>query len=164
VSKRLSAAWLPSGRGTAAFRGSDRIPLWAARAWLRGTSACDPNLSDAADHAPEDSGEGTNRPALHYAGPGDPRSEVVRSDRLRAGDLIVVSAEYGGCDEWGWDPKSTEPVTDVAEAGAWPYGARRFAVRVTPELIRREVLRESESPVQDRRQTSMHTFGGAGCS
>jgi len=34
-----------------------------------GTSARDPNLSDAADHAPEDSGEGTNRPALHYAGP-----------------------------------------------------------------------------------------------
>jgi CRISPR-associated endonuclease/helicase Cas3 len=85
-----------------------------------GTSACDPNLSDAADHAPEDSGEGTNRPALHYAGRGDPRSEVVRSDRPRAGDLIVVSAEYGGCDEWGWDPKSTEPVMDVTEAGGGP--------------------------------------------
>ena len=83
---------------------------------------------------------------MHYAGRGDPRSEVVRSDRLRAGDLIVVSAEYGGCDEWGWDPKSTEPVTDVAEAGARPFGARRFAVRVTPELIRQEVLRESREP------------------
>jgi CRISPR-associated endonuclease/helicase Cas3 len=81
------------------------VPLGAARAWLRETSARYPNLSDAADHAPEDSGEGTNRPALHYAGRGDPRSEVVRSDRLRAGDLIVVSAEYGGCDEWGWAPK-----------------------------------------------------------
>jgi CRISPR-associated endonuclease/helicase Cas3 len=104
------------------------------------------DLSDAAEHAPEDSGEGTSRPALRYAGRADPHSGVIRSDRLRPGDLIVVPGEYGGCDEWGWDPKSIEPVMDVAEAGAWPYRARRFAVRVTPELIRQEVLRQSREP------------------
>jgi len=119
------------------------IPLWTARAWLREDYQPLTDLSDAAEHAPEDSGEGTSRPALRYAGRADPHSGVIRSDRLRPGDLIVVPGEYGGCDEWGWDSKSAEPVTDVAEAGAWPCRARRFAVRVTPELIRQEVLRQS---------------------
>ena len=119
------------------------IPLWAARAWLREDDQPLAVLSDAAEHAPEDSGGRSSRPALRYAGRADARSGVVRSDTLRAGDLIVVPAEYGGCDEWGWDSKSTEPVTDVAEAGAWPYRARRFAVRVTPELIHQKVLRQA---------------------
>jgi CRISPR-associated endonuclease/helicase Cas3 len=119
------------------------IPLWAAQAWLRDDEQSLADLSDAAERVPEDSGGRSSRLALRYAGRADARSEVVRSGRLRPGDLIVVPAEYGGCDEWGWDPNSTNPVIDVAEAGAWPYRAGRFAVRVTPELIRQEVLRET---------------------
>jgi CRISPR-associated endonuclease/helicase Cas3 len=49
--------------------------------------------------------------------------------------LIVVPAEYGGCDEWGWNPKSAAAVIDVAEDAFRPYRAGRFAVRLTPELI-----------------------------
>jgi CRISPR-associated endonuclease/helicase Cas3 len=54
---------------------------------------------------------------------------------LRPGDLIVVAATYGGCDEWGWAPDSRELVHDLAEGAAQPYARRRFAVRVTPDLI-----------------------------
>jgi CRISPR-associated endonuclease/helicase Cas3 len=54
---------------------------------------------------------------------------------LQNGDLIVVPAAYGGCDEWGWHPASSAPVLDVADKAAEPYRARRFVVRVTPELV-----------------------------
>jgi CRISPR-associated endonuclease/helicase Cas3 len=120
------------------------VPLWAARAWLGENHEPLANLSDAADRAPEEDPTGlSGRPALRYAGRDDSRSGVVQPEELRSGDLVVVPAAYGGCDEWGWDPKSTKPVMDIAEAGAWPYRARRFAVRVTPGLIQQEVLRHS---------------------
>ena len=122
------------------------MPLWAAQAWLREDEQPLADLSDAPEHAPEARGEGTGRRAFRYAGRGNARSAAVRPDGLRPGDLIVVPAQYGGCDDWGWDPKSTEPVTDVAEAGAWPYRARRFAVRVTPELILQQVLAQAREP------------------
>jgi CRISPR-associated endonuclease/helicase Cas3 len=119
------------------------IPLWAAQAWLREDDRLLADLSDAAEHAPEVSSSRTGRPALRYAGRADARNGIVRFDGLRDGDLIVVPAEYGGCDEWGWDSSSTDPVIDAAESGAWPYRARRFAVRVTSELIRQEASRDA---------------------
>lgn len=122
------------------------IPIWAAQAWLREDDRPLADLSDVTEQVSKDSGEGSSRLALRYAGRADPHSGVIRSDGLRAGDLIVVPAEYGGCDEWGWDSKSTKPVSDVAEAGAWPYRTRRFAVRVTPELIRQEVIQQTREP------------------
>jgi CRISPR-associated endonuclease/helicase Cas3 len=129
------------------------VPLWAARAWLGEDHEPLADLSDAADQAPEDQTVLSGRPALRYAGRDDVRSGAVQPEELRPGDLVVVPAAYGGCDEWGWDPKSTELVTDIAEAAAWPYRGRRFAVRVTPELIRQEALRharETEAePVPD---------------
>ena len=43
------------------------------------------------------------------------------------GDLVVVPAAYGGCDQWGWAPGSTEAVRDLAERAAEAYAARRYA-------------------------------------
>jgi CRISPR-associated endonuclease/helicase Cas3 len=112
------------------------VPLWAARAWLARPSAKQADFSDAVERS-HDAGDerGTGRRAFRWAGEDSERTQVVQARVLRNGDLLVVPAVYGGCDEWGWNPKSGEPVIDVAEKAAWPYRARRFAVRVTPALI-----------------------------
>jgi CRISPR-associated endonuclease/helicase Cas3 len=112
------------------------VPLWAARSWLRRTGIEQGDFSDAIEHSPEaDEERATGRPAFRWAGEDSDSTDVVQAIGLRNGDLIVVPATYGGCDEWGWNPSSNKPVIDVAEEAAWPYRARRFAVRVTPELI-----------------------------
>jgi CRISPR-associated endonuclease/helicase Cas3 len=119
-------------------RGAEAIevPLWAAQAWLR--HDYDPllKLSDVAGRTPDDGSREQGRRAFRYAGTDDPRTGPVDAGELRPGDLIVAPAGYGGCDEWGWNPEADEPVNDIAEAAASPYRARRFAVRVTPELVR----------------------------
>jgi CRISPR-associated endonuclease/helicase Cas3 len=119
------------------------VPLWAARAWLDQTGANQVNFSDAVERGQE--ADGRRRPGRHafrWAGEDSGRTEVVRSSALRNNDLIIVPADYGGCDQWGWNPTSNEPVIDVAEKAAWPYRARRFAVRMTPALITQEFRTE----------------------
>ena len=113
------------------------VPVWVAAAWLRRWStARTARLADVAE--PEDDLEielsETDRPAFRWAGADDPRTGLVRAGDLRGGDVLVVPAEYGGCDRHGWAPAWREPVADVADAAAWPYRDRRYAVRVTPKV------------------------------
>jgi CRISPR-associated endonuclease/helicase Cas3 len=119
------------------------VPLWAARAWLdqKGSEAAD--ISDAVERATDtDEQAGSrHRAAFRWAGEDSDRTGAIVSRELRNGDLIVVPADYGGCDGWGWNPKpadsaaSAGEVADVADAALWPYRGRRFAVRVTPDLV-----------------------------
>jgi CRISPR-associated endonuclease/helicase Cas3 len=112
------------------------VPLWAARAWLEQKGAEQADFSDAVEHSRETSDErATGRRVFCWAGEESERTQVVQARALRNGDLLVVPAAYGGCDEWAWNPGSNEPVIDVAEKSAWPYCSRRFAVRVTPALL-----------------------------
>jgi CRISPR-associated endonuclease/helicase Cas3 len=119
------------------------IPLWTARGWLRNQSASLATLSDASEREPDDLGTSRGKRVFRYAGADNERSGAVASSDLRDGDLIVVPAAYGGCDEWGWNPNSPSPVMDVAELAAEPYSARRFAVRLTPEILDQELRRDA---------------------
>jgi CRISPR-associated endonuclease/helicase Cas3 len=112
------------------------IPLWAVRAWLRDETAPQAALSDTAERAPEESGALRGRRVFSYSGADDEqRTRAIFPGELRNGDLIVVPSMYGGCDRWGWAPAVTDAVLDLAERAAEGYAARRFAVRLTPELI-----------------------------
>ena len=119
------------------------VPLWAARAWLRRTqrdSECLDGMSDAPAREDDASGTAFNskdgRPAFRWAGGGDPRTGLVRPEELRTGDMLIVPAEYGGCDEFGWAPSSDNPVADVADEAAEPLWRRRCAVRIARDIVR----------------------------
>ena len=116
------------------------VPLWAARTWLLGhsDSAEAASVSDAPerDRGEEpDAGSGARgRWAFRWAGADDPRTAKVSPSRLQPGDVLVVPATYGGCDEFGWAPACTDPVADVADAAARPFRRRRHAVRIAPDV------------------------------
>jgi CRISPR-associated endonuclease/helicase Cas3 len=115
------------------------VPIWAARRWLVGDAAARSaaDLADAPAAEPEAEPAVQGRAAFRWAGPEDPRSEVVRDARmLRPGDTIVVPAGYGGCDRFGWAPGGEDKpsVADLADAAAWSYASRRFALRLGPDL------------------------------
>lgn len=151
------------------------VPLWSARAWLglnrnqeRLTNMSDLAERGGGDEAAADTRAG-HRLAFRWAGAGDPRTERVSPDDLRPGDVLVVPAEYGGCDEFGWAPgsdkqvadpasnKLVKPVTDVADAAARPFRGRRHAVRVARDVVAhdnqwdrvREILAEDGLAAQD---------------
>ena len=118
------------------------VPLWAARAWLRRMrteSEHTDRISDVperemevADRSGTSEGE---RLAFRWAGTDDPLTGAVRPHELRPGDVIVVPAEYGGCDEFGWSPHSHTHVRDVADHAAAPFRGRRHAVRIASDVV-----------------------------
>ena len=115
------------------------VPLPTARAWLRGDEVGDMSMSDVPEReveAPAAGGNrGSSRMAFRWAGVGDPRTGVVEAHELRPGDMLIVPAAYGGCDEFGWAPESADPVRDSGDDAAEPYWSRRCVVRVVRELV-----------------------------
>jgi CRISPR-associated endonuclease/helicase Cas3 len=122
-----------------------QIPLWTARAWLRDETGSLNRLSDASESAPDAIEASGGRRAFRYLGPDEERSRAIWPADIHPGDLIIVpaTAEYGGCDEWGWHPAAKAPVVDLAESAALPYRGRRYAVRVTAELIHQWLVHEA---------------------
>ena len=113
------------------------VPIWAARGWLRrwntARAASVADVPEREDDLDEDLSQ-TDRRAFRWAGVDDSRTGLVSAADLRPGDVLVVPADYGGCDEYGWSPQDLDTVVDVADDAAWPYRGRRFAVRVTPDV------------------------------
>ena len=115
------------------------LPLWAVRRWLVERGTLQPGaLADVAASEPESKDRfdrrGADRRVFRWKGD-DERSEWVGGSDLRPGDTIVVPSRYGGSDEFGWNPRSTTPVTDLASRASEPFRGRRFAVRVAPGLL-----------------------------
>ena len=113
------------------------VPIWAVAAWLRRwNTARAARLADVPERADDlevDASE-TDRAAFRWAGADDPRTGPVSAGDLRGGDVLVVPAQYGGCDDYGWAPESRQPVADVADKAAHPYRGDRYAVRVAPDV------------------------------
>ena len=120
------------------------VPLWAARAWLRRRLDSEPaGVSDAPERDRTEESDPVSDPhgrwGFRWAGTDDPRTGSLSAARLRPGDVLVVPAEYGGCDEFGWAPASRAAVVDVADAAARPFRTRRHAVRIAREVAQDEV-------------------------
>lgn len=122
------------------------IPLWAARKWLTNDST---DVENVADVPGKDSTGSVRfgsrrRLAFRWAGRNNSRTEVIGgSDLISPGDVLVVPAEYGGCDSFGWAPKYDHPVLDVAEQAAMPDNVaeqtvlpKGYAVRVARDGVR----------------------------
>ena len=113
------------------------VPIWAARGWLRRwNTARAARVADVPEREEdlETEQSQTDRKAFRWAGADDRRTGLVSAGDLRPGDVLVVPADYGGCDAYGWAPQARDAVVDVADDAAWPYRGRRLAVRVTPDV------------------------------
>ena len=49
--------------------------------------------------------------------------------------MLIVPAEYGGCDAFGWAPNSDKPVEDVADGTAELFWGRRCAARIARDCV-----------------------------
>ncbi len=130
------------------------VPMAAARRWLsRGHGTDDPpdSTSDVSERR-EDSPRlrGPTRRVFRWAGLESPRTEVVRGDEILPGDLLVVPAAYGGCDDHGWDPSRSEPVRDIADEASRDYAARHWAVRICPSRTGKERWSVAAAVLADR--------------
>lgn len=125
------------------------LPRWAVQRWLKeGARAARSKprrsrvleqLADIPVAEPDDEARfqrGDIRRVFRWKGD-DQHSTWIDPDRIGTGDTIVVPANYGGMDEFGWNPglDDSDPVVDRADKAAEPFSGRRFAVRVAPGLL-----------------------------
>lgn len=114
------------------------VPVHEARRWLEGTGAGDIADVEAASDVDE-RGNRRSKRVYRWRGTGDPQTRDVSSWEVRAGDLLVVPAERGGCDVWGWNPRSTEPVKDLGGLANEQHRSRSI-LRLAPQLLQAELL------------------------
>jgi CRISPR-associated endonuclease/helicase Cas3 len=89
------------------------LPVAAVRRWLSGEDV--PEVADL--EGVGDAGRPTRqgRACLRWRGPEAAATGVVGPQDIAPGDTLVVPAEYGGADEFGWDPECDRPVEDVGD-------------------------------------------------
>lgn len=144
----------------------------AARRWLAHRTAHDglEDVGDLADvegiSAETDAPSPSSEPPTFVRVPppdpdGDVKPERTLLSELRPGDLIVLPTSWGGCDEYGFDPSSRRPVSDLgnlsrsrprlllsALVGAPPDLLE--AVSQTLQMMAREEISEEEAYQQLR--------------
>jgi len=132
------------------------LPVWIVRRWLEGGSKSAADVADIpARGTGDDEGRGGKK-VFRWKGD-DERSQWVRASEIRPGDTIVVPADYGGVDEYGWNPERGQSAVDVAFEAAEPFAQRKFVVRVAPGL-----LDADQSDALARKLATMRTEGGEG--
>ena len=105
------------------------VPIYAARAWLRGDAVREIADVEGRAAAPEeqlDKEPRAGRRVLLWQGD---ESEVIEAGELPPGVTIIVPSAYGGIAEGTWDPTSSDPVLDLGDRARWQQ-TRRATLRL----------------------------------
>jgi len=113
------------------------VPISAAQAWLRRQDGGVVTDLEGVEPAPAGSTLIRGRRVLRWRGPAD--SDLVTASQLQPGDTLVVPAQWGGADAFGWQPRCTAAVTDLAEA-CWTARLQSlpqqvYRLRLQPALV-----------------------------
>lgn len=109
-----------------------QVPIGLLRDLLLDSGRSDASDVEGADDVTAERSESVERPVLRWRGSDD--CEVLRRLDFRPGDVIVVPAEYGGCDEYGWFSARNQAVPDIADECALEETRSPFILRLHPAL------------------------------
>lgn len=110
------------------------LPLSSVRTWLTGAKGSN-ELTDIEGTAALDDEKPAKEPTTQQVWRRQQDNWKAASVRqLRPGDVIVVSPSFGGCDEYGFAPNSTNSVDDLSEEARTKLERERVAF-ITEESI-----------------------------
>lgn len=93
------------------------VPIWEFRRWLATLpSAVSEDSGDLETRPAEPEALPTHKPVLRWRGADD--AHPVNPADIIPGDTVVLPSTYGGCDDFGWNPASPHPVSDLGDAAA----------------------------------------------
>ncbi len=112
------------------------VPIGEAKRWLRSEPLGDiADVEKSYDDARQDSAphEGD---VLRWRGAENDQTQLVTSNEIRPGDVIIVPASRGGCDRWGWAPESRAAVRDLGRESNLRQRGRDILrlTRASPEI------------------------------
>lgn len=109
------------------------LPIGAARAWL--AEITPPDLTDVVVAGGADNkGLEDEAAFVAYRWTGT-ECEAVQARHVRPGDIIVVPGGRGGCDRWGWNPRSKTSVADLSTEAMFAH-RHRALWRLTADGLR----------------------------
>jgi CRISPR-associated endonuclease/helicase Cas3 len=109
------------------------LRIHAVRSWLAGEVERDDSGDLEGEPGVEDKSPVSSRPFVRWRG-AELSTVCVDPRDVAPGDTIVVPTSRGGCDEFGWVPAATTPVTDLADE-ARAVARRAPALRMHPSCI-----------------------------
>ncbi|MBC7230275.1 MAG: type I-U CRISPR-associated helicase/endonuclease Cas3 [Actinobacteria bacterium] len=124
-----------------------QVPIWEFKRWMAGLTSEGHNL-DAGDIegiAPTEDVGMPDRPVLCWRGLKD--STIAKAREVKPGDMVVVPSFYGGCDEFGWNPLSKVPVTDIGDMVAAEYRKPVLRLYAVEELVKEKLKRPEDQHV-----------------
>jgi CRISPR-associated endonuclease/helicase Cas3 len=139
-----------------------RVSIAEARRWLYRTAQGD--LADVTGTAhgdsPERRPEQQSRIVWRWDGE---HCKGASAENLRPGDVLIAPAEYGGCDNFGWNPASEEsPVHDLAERASLQQ-RHLLRLRVQRDILANELSADGSTvdpdAVWQRVAAALGTFG-----
>jgi CRISPR-associated endonuclease/helicase Cas3 len=112
------------------------VPVGEAKRWLLGEAAGNIADVEGGDDDEVDLPQKSARRVLRWRGHDDDRTGLIRGNRVSPGDMIVVPSSWGGCDRWGWAPRSRVPVSDLGREANREHRNRDILriSRASPEL------------------------------
>lgn len=142
-----------------------QVSLFEAQRWMAGVALADSADLESSDAMGDTSAGGPGRWVWRWDGQTCKR--ITSGGSIRPGDVLVVPATLGGCDQFGWSPTDTRLVPDIAERAALVHH-HRLVLRLCREALMDELRREEREADGDglwarvRDVLNTHAEEGAG--
>jgi CRISPR-associated endonuclease/helicase Cas3 len=130
-------------------------PIWAL------SFSSDIILEDITDVEGVSMNDGTRSDevnVLKWMGPDE--SEIVKLSEVMPGDTIIVPSNYGRYDRYGWNPRLSEPVDDVAEEATLEKG--KIVLRINENLVHKWFPQDKGEEIESARslvENAMESYG-----
>lgn len=128
------------------------VPRGQVVRWLKGlspdTALVDVEGQPDSSKADEPGERATVARIVRWRG-SEEKSKVITPGRIAGGDLIVVPAVLGGCDEWGWNPVDETPVRDFSREAVLRQ-RNLSVVRLSPALLHLDWLASKATDPPER--------------
>ena len=109
------------------------VPVWTARRWMRNQPDDDLGDVEGVDRKEERGGD-KGLKAVRWRGASSQYTKTIEANEIAPGDTLVVPSNVGGCDTYGWDETSKNPVPDIGmEAGI--VNRRSLDIRLSKEYM-----------------------------
>lgn len=115
-----------------------QVPMNAVKLWLSGMDeavVADVDQEDAGNPGRRQQQDGKAKVGWVRWNGFDKKTEKIKTDDIRPGDVIIADPSLGGLGGGTWDPASEEPVTDMGDAAQFAHRGKT-TLRLDPVLIR----------------------------
>lgn len=111
------------------------LPIWAVREWLREVPHAD-DIPDTEGGTPPRRDEGSGHEVLLWRG--REKATVSLPAEIQPGDTVIVPAQYGGHDEYAFNPtpdQENTPVRDLSNLAPIKTEGEDPTIALTPPLV-----------------------------